>query len=76
MNLWLELDNWTWLERCTGAAEPQESGSFLPMGLYIVAFSQLFLVSLDKRIYKFPLGNFHLQDPSTIIQSSEMPTKS
>ena len=27
-------------------------------------------------VYKFPLDNFHLQDPSTIIQSSEMPTKS
>jgi hypothetical protein len=27
-------------------------------------------------VYKFPLDNFHLQNPSTIIQSSEMPTKS
>ena len=26
--------------------------------------------------YKFPLVNFHLQDLSTIIQSSEMPIKS
>jgi hypothetical protein len=27
-------------------------------------------------VYKFPLDNFHLQDPLTNIQSSEMPTKS
>jgi hypothetical protein len=25
---------------------------------------------------KFPLDNFHLQEPSTIIESIEMPTKS
>ena len=24
-------------------------------------------------VYKFPLDNFHLQDPSTIIGSNEMP---
>jgi hypothetical protein len=27
-------------------------------------------------VYKSPLNNFHLQDPSTFIESSEMPTKS
>jgi hypothetical protein len=27
-------------------------------------------------VYKFPLDNFHLQNPSTIIQLSETPTKS
>ena len=27
-------------------------------------------------VYKFPLDNFHQQDPSTITESSEMPTKS
>ena len=39
-------------------------------------FSQLFLVRSNKNVYKFLLDNFHLQYPSTIIQSSEMPTKS
>ena len=27
-------------------------------------------------VYKFSLDNYHLQDPSTIVESSEMPTKS
>jgi hypothetical protein len=27
-------------------------------------------------VHKFPLDNFNLQDPSIIIESSEMPTKS
>ena len=27
-------------------------------------------------VYKFPLDNFHLQEPSTIIESSQMLTKS
>ena len=39
-------------------------------------FSQVFLVWSVINVYKYPLDNFHLQDPSTIIQSSEMPTKS
>jgi hypothetical protein len=32
--------------------------------------------SCEINVYKFPLDNFHLQYPSTIIESSEMPTKS
>jgi hypothetical protein len=38
-------------------------------------FSQLFRVRLIN-VNKFPLDNFHLQYPSTIIQTSEIPTKS
>ena len=39
-------------------------------------FSQLFLVWSVINVYKFPLDNFHRQDPSTIIESNEMATKS
>ena len=47
---------------------------FLP-GTYSCIFRSCFWLGLIN-VYKFPLDNFHLQNPSTIIQSSEMPTKS
>jgi hypothetical protein len=42
---------------------------------YIVDCSCRWKLSSGINVYKFPLDNFHLQEPSTIIELSEMPTK-
>ena len=57
MNLWLEA-----------------TGSIPVRDLYILAFFAAVPTWLGLiNVYKFPLDNFHLQYPSTIIESSEIP---
>jgi hypothetical protein len=57
-----------WLERCTGIAGPQVR--FLRCIFRFCSWLDII------NVYKFPLDNFHLQYLSTIIESSEMATKS
>jgi hypothetical protein len=64
---WLELNNWTWLEHCTGIAEQQVR--FLPRGLQLY-FSHVLWSCL--KMYKIYTRKLEIYAQEAILMFKEM----